>query len=81
LGDAPANGDVYPESVVRYVMRTQESVILEDASSQNPFSADLYIVQRRPRSTLTLPLLNKGKLISIRKRLMNPSSQRPVRTA
>src|SRR5260370_31335755 len=46
-------------------MRTQESVILEDASSQNPFSADLYIVQRRPRSILTLPLLNKGKLISI----------------
>ena len=65
LGDASANDDVYPESVVRYVMRTQESVILEDASSQNPFSADLYIVQRRPRSILTLPLINKGKLISI----------------
>src|SRR5690242_18922100 len=64
LGDASANEDLYPESVLRYVMRTQESVILEDASSQNPFSADLYIVQRRPRSILTLPLINKGKLIS-----------------
>jgi PAS domain S-box-containing protein len=54
-----------PESIVRYVMRTQEKVILEDASSQNPFSADPYIVQRSPRSTLTLPLISQGKVISI----------------
>jgi PAS domain S-box-containing protein len=40
-------------------------VILDDASSQNPFSADHYMVQRRPRSILTLPLINQGKLISI----------------
>jgi len=54
-----------PESVVRYVMRTQENVILEDASAPNPFSADPYIVQHGPRSILTLPLINQGQLISI----------------
>jgi PAS domain S-box-containing protein len=54
-----------PESLIRYVMRTQETVILDDASSQNLFSADHYMVQRRPRSILTLPLINQGKLISI----------------
>ncbi len=54
-----------PESLVHYVMRTREAVILEDASSQNPFSADPYILQRRPRSILTLPLINQGKLISV----------------
>jgi PAS domain S-box-containing protein len=54
-----------PESLIRYIMRTRESVILKDAASQNPFSADPYIAQRRPRSTLTLPLINRGKLISI----------------
>jgi PAS domain S-box-containing protein len=54
-----------PESLIRYVMRTRESVILKDASSQNSFSADPYIAQRRPRSILTLPLINRGKLISI----------------
>src|SRR6202008_232394 len=48
-----------------YVIRTRETVILEDALSQNPFSADPYIVQRRPRSILTLPLINQGKLVSI----------------
>lgn len=61
-GDAVA---AMPESLVRYVMRTQENVILEDASSPNPFSADPYIVQRHPRSILALPLINQGKLISI----------------
>jgi len=63
--NAPASAAVLPESVVRYVMRTQENVILEDASAPNPFSADPYIVQRGPRSILTLPLINQGQLISI----------------
>ncbi|MER9972106.1 ATP-binding protein, partial [Mesorhizobium sp. M0060] len=54
-----------PDSLVRYVMRTQETVILDDVSSQNPFSADLYIVQRPSRSILCLPLINQAKLIGI----------------
>ncbi|MBV9428123.1 MAG: AAA family ATPase [Bradyrhizobiaceae bacterium] len=54
-----------PEALVRYVMRTHESVILDDASSsQNPFVA-AYIVGRRARSILCLPLINQGKLIGI----------------
>ncbi|UWZ85206.1 AAA family ATPase [Occallatibacter riparius] len=54
-----------PESLIRYVMRTRESVIVKDGSSPNPFSVDPYIAQRRPRSILTMPLINRGKLISI----------------
>ena len=54
-----------PESVVRYVMRAQETVILEDGLTQNPFSADPYMVRRRPRSVLCLPLINQTKLIGI----------------
>jgi PAS domain S-box-containing protein len=54
-----------PESLVRYVMRTRETVILDDVSSQNPFSADPYIVQRPARSILCLPLINQTKLIGI----------------
>ena len=34
-----------PESIVHYVVRTQESVILDDASARNPFSTDSYIRQ------------------------------------
>jgi PAS domain S-box-containing protein len=54
-----------PEALVRYAIRTQETVILDDALSQNPFTADRYIVQYRARSILCLPLINQGKLISV----------------
>jgi predicted ATPase/GAF domain-containing protein len=54
-----------PESVVRYVFRTQENIILDDASSPNPFSDDPYIVQRRARSILCLPLINQAKLTGV----------------
>src|SRR5260370_9119223 len=65
LADGGEIAPAMPESLVRYVMRTQENVIVEDASCPNQFSADPYIVQRRPRSILTLPLINRGKLIRI----------------
>jgi PAS domain S-box-containing protein len=52
-----------PESIVHYVVRTQENVILDDASAQNPFSKDSYICQHHARSILCLPLINQGKVI------------------
>src|SRR6202008_4245727 len=54
-----------PESLVKYVMRTEETVILDNALSKNPFSADPYIAERRARSVLCLPLITQGKLIGI----------------
>src|SRR6202047_4825786 len=44
-----------PGSLLHYVIRTQESVILDDASTQNLFSQDEYVRQRRPRYVLWLP--------------------------
>ena len=65
LRDAAATGAAMPESLVRYVMRTQEHAILGDASDSNPFSADPYVAQNRARSVLGLPLINQGKLIGV----------------
>jgi PAS domain S-box-containing protein len=65
LGDGAHPAPALPESVVRYVMRTREIVILDDASVQAPFSADPYIVQCRAHSILCLPLINQTKLIGI----------------
>src|SRR5215813_5383194 len=62
LRDFVAIAAALPESLVRYVMRTYENVILDDASARNPFSADPYVVQHRARSILCLPLINQGKL-------------------
>jgi PAS domain S-box-containing protein len=52
-----------PRSLLQTVVRTQQSVILEDASAPNPFSADDYFHQRRARSVLCLPLLKQAKLV------------------
>jgi len=54
-----------PESIVHYVMRTRESVILDDASAQNAFSFDPYIRRRHARSILCIPLINQAKLIGL----------------
>jgi PAS domain S-box-containing protein len=54
-----------PESVLRYVSRTQESVILDDASAQNLFSEDEYFRRQRPRSILCLPLVKQVKLVGV----------------
>jgi PAS domain S-box-containing protein len=54
-----------PKSILRYVARTHDLVILDDASAQHPFSEDAYLVQRRARSILCLPLINQSKLIGI----------------
>jgi PAS domain S-box-containing protein len=54
-----------PESIVHYVLRTQESVILDDASAQNPFCTDSYIRQHHARSILCLPLINQGKFVGL----------------
>jgi GAF domain-containing protein len=54
-----------PESLLRYVVRTQESVILDDASLQNRFSEDDYLRERRSRSVLCLPLVKQAKLMGV----------------
>ena len=54
-----------PESLLHTVIRTRESVILDDASAPNPFSADEYLRQKRARSVLGLPLVKQARLIGV----------------
>src|ERR1700722_6968291 len=54
-----------PETVLQYVLRTRESVILDDAAAQPLFAADPYIRQREARSILCLPLTAQTKLIGV----------------
>jgi PAS domain S-box-containing protein len=63
--DQTVTADLLPESVLRYVLRTQESVILDDATVENPFSTDRYVREQQVRSILCLPLLNQAKLIGV----------------
>jgi predicted ATPase/signal transduction histidine kinase/GAF domain-containing protein/ActR/RegA family two-component response regulator len=54
-----------PDSVLRYVVRTRESVILDDASAQHFFSADEYVIRNRVRSVLCLPLLKQAAMVGV----------------
>jgi len=65
LGPAIVTLPKFPESILRYVIRTRESVILDDASVQNLFSADEYLRRRNTRSILCLPLLKQGEPIGV----------------
>src|ERR1700751_2336317 len=65
LRDASTAQAKVPKSIVHYVVRTQESVILDDALTQNQFSTDEYIRQQHPRSVLCLPLIKQTKLTGV----------------
>ena len=55
-----------PESIARYVVRTHETVIFDDAATaQNTLAADSYIHRHHARSILCLPLINQAKLIGV----------------
>ena len=65
LRDEPVAAAVLPESVLHYVLRTRESVALDDAAAQPQFAADPYVRQRQARSILCLPLITQAKLIGV----------------
>jgi GAF domain-containing protein len=47
------------------LIRTRESVIIDDALVQNPFSADEYICRKPVRSVLCLPMVKQSNLIGV----------------
>jgi PAS domain S-box-containing protein len=65
VSDEPVDGSMLPETVLRYVLHTRESVVLNDAAIVNLFSGDSYIAQRHARSVLCVPLTTQAKLIGV----------------
>lgn len=51
-----------PLRVINYVARTQETVLLNEASDGEDFATDPYIQHNQPQSLLCAPLVNQGKL-------------------
>ncbi|MBV9385069.1 MAG: AAA family ATPase [Chroococcidiopsidaceae cyanobacterium CP_BM_ER_R8_30] len=54
-----------PESIIQYVIRTHESVILNNATCEGNFIHDPYIQHNQTQSIFCLPLLNQGKLVGV----------------
>jgi predicted ATPase/signal transduction histidine kinase/tRNA A-37 threonylcarbamoyl transferase component Bud32 len=54
-----------PASIINYVTRTKQTVVLNDASHEEIFKKDPYIQQNQPKSILCTPLLNQGQLTGV----------------
>jgi PAS domain S-box-containing protein len=65
LGRGSLSDDDTPESLIRYVIRTRESVILSDAMRPNPFAGDEYLIRRQPRSVFCFPLVRQTALAGV----------------
>jgi predicted ATPase/signal transduction histidine kinase len=63
LRNAAVTSAELSESVLHTAVHTQDSVILDDASAQTPFSADEYVREKHARSVLCLPLVKQAKLV------------------
>jgi predicted ATPase/signal transduction histidine kinase len=59
---AAVTPEALPESVLHYVVRTRETVILDDAAASPAYAADAYMQRRRPRSLLCLAFVKQAKL-------------------
>lgn len=62
LGNEPMSAAKLPESLLYHVLRSGESVSLDDAMTEPAFADDPYIRQHNARSILCLPLMNQAKL-------------------
>jgi predicted ATPase/signal transduction histidine kinase/tRNA A-37 threonylcarbamoyl transferase component Bud32 len=60
-----ANCPDLPITIIQYVERTQEPLVLDNAAIEPTFAADIYIQQQQPRSLLCIPIVKQSKPIGI----------------
>lgn len=61
----PAKDRDIPMSIVSYVERTLEAVILDDGENSRVFGKDIHIKESHCKSLLCMPILSKGELKGI----------------
>ncbi|MGA7936455.1 MAG: AAA family ATPase [Kovacikia sp.] len=63
--DRETAGNRIPWAIVNYVVRTQASVVLNQATQDYRFNQDAYILEHQPKSILCTPLVYQGKLSGV----------------
>src|SRR5216683_5318408 len=63
--DQEPHESALPASIINYVRRSKERVLLADGTQSNPFSTDDYFARRRPKSVLCLPIMRRSALIGL----------------
>ncbi|BAZ50813.1 multi-sensor signal transduction multi-kinase [Nostoc sp. NIES-4103] len=54
-----------PISLINYVKRTREILVIDDAKAQSSLSTDIYITQEEPKCILCIPMIKQSKFIGI----------------
>lgn len=57
--------DVLPQTVMQWVKRTQQPVIVKHSDGDMTFAADPYLMQQQPKSFLALPIFKQGSITAI----------------
>ena len=58
-------GSRFPLSVVQYVLRTEQRIVLDDASIGGRFARDPYFARIRPRAVLCLPIRRQAEVVAL----------------
>lgn len=61
----PLSAPDCPEALLRYVIRSQKPLIVDDATQPDPLYGEEYVHRRHPRSILCLPLIKQAKLTGL----------------
>ncbi len=63
--DAATTGALLPRSAVRYVLRTQKALMVNDATTDDRFAHDPYLAGRQRLALLVVPVLRSGDLRAV----------------
>ena len=59
-----SSDDVSP-AIINYVKRTRESLVIDNAVTEELFASDPYILQHQPKSIVCLPVISQANLVGI----------------
>lgn len=63
MREAKVTSSELPVSLLHYVIRTHERVLLEDAYSDDTYAKDDYVQRRQLRSVLCLPIVKQAEIV------------------
>ena len=65
LRDQPVTAAALPEAIVHTVLRTRQTILVDDVAADPSYAAISYVRQRQARSVLCLPVIKQSKLIGV----------------
>jgi PAS domain S-box-containing protein len=64
-GEKKSTASLLPQSILNYVRRSRERVLLDDATARHPFLEDEYFTRKQPKSLLCLPIARQTRLLGM----------------